>query len=138
MGSVSDASIGCIAIVVRLNLKMLLLNRIGNIHIGIREKEYFLKLKGMLMFVFWDKILNMKSGGRKMHKKPVIVRNLRKVEPTKRFTVSTKLITNGNRPLFRTITLHRNGIISTETIYGTIYKELKSCWSNRIPKSILY
>ena len=73
-----------------------------------------------------------------MHKKPVIVRKLRKVKPTKSYTIDTKLITNSNILYTREITLHKDGITSIETYMGTAYKELKKCWTFHKPIALCY
>jgi hypothetical protein len=73
-----------------------------------------------------------------MHKKPVIVKNLRKVKPTKDYIIFCNLIKNSTAFHSRKITLHKDGITSIETYMGTAYKELKKCWTYHKPKALYY
>ena len=63
-----------------------------------------------------------------MHKKPVIVRELKKIAPTTRMKIYAKLYSQAKFEMYYTFSLRKDGSLVLNTIFGPIIKKLKGCW----------
>jgi hypothetical protein len=62
------------------------------------------------------------------HKKPIVVRELKKIGPTTRMKIYTKLFKTTRFETLYTFSIRKDGSLILNTAYGPIIKDLKGCW----------
>jgi len=63
-----------------------------------------------------------------MHKKPVIVRELKRIAPTTRIRIFTKIFRSSSFKSFYNFGIKKGNILTLKTKYGIAFKKPNGCW----------